>query len=50
MDLIWQDLVENPRNGITTLVHTMSAQVENAVVDPSRVLRSESGYESAMLF
>lgn len=31
LDLMWQELVEDPRGGITALVHHMSTQIEDAV-------------------
>jgi hypothetical protein len=50
LDLMWQDLVENPSGGITAMVHDMSMQIEDAVTRPSRLLGSEYSHESAMLF
>ena len=32
MDLMWQELVEDPRGGITALVHHMSTQIEDGVM------------------
>jgi hypothetical protein len=34
LDIMWQKLVDDPRGGITALVHRMSTQIEDAVADP----------------
>jgi len=34
LNLMWQELVEDPRGGITALVHHMSTQIEDAVARP----------------
>ena len=34
LNLMWQELVEDPRGGITALVHRMSTQIEVAVARP----------------
>jgi len=46
LNLMWQDLVENPSGGITALVHDMSIQIEDAVASPSGLLRSEFSCQS----
>ena len=36
VDLMWQELVEDPRGGVTALVHHMSTQIEDAVAQGQR--------------
>jgi hypothetical protein len=36
LDLMWQELVDDPRGGITALVHSMSTQIEDAVAQGYR--------------
>jgi hypothetical protein len=50
LDLMWQDLVEDPRGGTIALVHHMSTQIEDAVARPLQSTRSEYSYEAAMRF
>jgi hypothetical protein len=36
LDLMWQELVDDPRGGITALLHSMSTQIEDAVAQGYR--------------
>jgi hypothetical protein len=48
LDLMWQDLVEDPRGGVSYLVHHMSTQIDDAVVGPDQSPLSEYRHETLM--
>jgi len=48
MKVLWQELVEDPRGGVTALVHRLSDQIEESVVQPFPWPLSDSGYPTAL--
>jgi hypothetical protein len=49
-NLMWQELVEDPRGGVTALVHRMSDEIEGAVVRPFPWPLSGFGHPVALRF
>jgi hypothetical protein len=50
MNILWQELVEDPRDGVTALVHQLSDEIEESVVQPFPWPLSGSGYPVAPRF
>lgn len=44
MNILWQELVEDPRGGVTALVHQLSDEIEESVVPPFPWPLPGSGY------